>query len=429
MIRLTRRCLFAAPAMVGLSTRPLSSAAQAAALAPLKIGVLVTLEGPFVASGQDGLRGLELALRAAGYSAAGRRIETVIGPTDARPDVALRQARKLIEQDRVDFIIGPLSGSEGIALRDYAKTVPDRTIINGSSAALETTFIDPAPNFFRFITHGLQWGAGLGEYVVQTKGWRRIASVAADYSFGHTNFMGFAIDFCRAGGDIVRRFWVPLGQADFGSVVAQLPDDVDAIYLGLGGTDAINFLNQYLQAGTRMNFIGGSAMADQTILSSRGRAREALIGTPTSGMISDENPAPAWQAFVRSYREGFPEGQRFASPSFFATSYFIAARAALTALEAVRGDLSDGQAAFQRTLAALVLDTPLGPIRLDENRQAIGPVFVSEVMQRADGSLHNRMVKRIDNVNQTLGLSLEEFRALGLPGRETPMCARLRRSG
>ena len=429
MQHLTRRSVLAASALAGLAGRPRILSAQVASAAVVKIGVLVTLEGPFVASGQDGLRGLELALRAAGHSAAGRRIETVVAPTDARPDVALRQARKLIEQDRVDFIIGPLSGSEGIALRDYAKTVPERTIINGSSAALETTYIDPAPNFFRFITHGLQWGAGLGEYVVNTKGWRRIASVAADYAFGHTNFMGFAIDFCRAGGDIVRRFWVPLGQSDFGSVVAQLPDDVDAIYLGLGGSDAINFLTQYLQAGTRMNFIGGSAMADQTILSSRGRARDVLIGTPTSGMISDDNPDPAWQAFVRSYREGFAEGQRFASPSFFATSYFIAARAALAALEAVRGDLSDGQAAFQRTLAALALETPLGLIRLDENRQAIGPVFVSEVAQRADGALYNRMVRRIDNVNQTLGLTPEAFRALGLPGRDTPACARLRRAG
>jgi branched-chain amino acid transport system substrate-binding protein len=37
-------------------------------------------------------------------------------------------------------------------------------------------------------------------------------TVAADYSFGYTNFLGFAVDFCRAGGEIVERFWVPLGQ-------------------------------------------------------------------------------------------------------------------------------------------------------------------------------------------------------------------------
>ncbi|MDT9156048.1 ABC transporter substrate-binding protein, partial [Escherichia coli] len=81
------------------------------------------------------------------------------------PDRAVREARKLIEQDQVDFIIGPLSGSEGLALRDYAKTIPGKTIINAASGALETTYGDPAPNFFRFDPDGAQWGYGLGSYV------------------------------------------------------------------------------------------------------------------------------------------------------------------------------------------------------------------------------------------------------------------------
>jgi ABC-type branched-subunit amino acid transport system substrate-binding protein len=420
-----RRLFLAAAAALALGMPGIAAAQQE----PIRIGVLVALEGAFAQGGRDGIRGIELALATVNNTIAGRRIETIIAPTDTRPDTAVRQARKLIEQDRVDFVIGPLSGSEGIAIRDYAKTVPDKTFINGIAGAFEATWVDPAPNFFRFHTHGLQWGAGLGEYVVRTKGWRRIATVAADYSFGHTNFMGFAIDFCRNGGDIVRRFWVPLGAADFAGVIAQLPDDVDAIYLGLGGTDAINFLNQYAQAGTKMNFIGGTAMADQTVLTSRGRAREALIGTPTSSMISDENPDPAWQEFVARYRAAYPENQRFPSPTIFATGYYVSTLAAVEGLKAINADLSGGQRRFQQTLAALQLDTPLGRIRLDENRQAIGPVFVNEVTARADGSLYNRMVKRVDNVTQTLGLPVEQFRALGLPSRDTPDCARLRQGG
>jgi branched-chain amino acid transport system substrate-binding protein len=420
-----RRSFLAAAAAVAFALPGVAAAQQE----PIRIGVLVALEGAFAQGGRDGIRGIELALATVNNTIGGRRIETIIAPTDTRPDTAVRQARKLIEQDRVDFVIGPLSGSEGIAIRDYAKTVPDKAFINGSSGALEATWVDPAPNFFRFHTHGLQWGAGLGEYVVRTKGWRRIATVAADYSFGHTNFMGFAIDFCRNGGDIVRRFWVPLGAADFAGVIAQLPDDVDAIYLGLGGTDAINFLNQYAQAGARMNFIGGTIMADQTVLTSRGRAREALIGTPTSGMMSDENPDPAWQEFVARYRAAYPENQRFPSPTIFATGYYVSTLAAVEALKKVNGDLSGGQRAFMQALSTLEFDTPLGRIRLDETRQAIGPVFVNEVTARADGSLFNRMVKRVDNVSQTLGLPVEQFRALGMPGRDTPDCARLRTRG
>ena len=82
-------------------------------------------------------------------------------------------------------------------------------------------------------------------------------------------FLGFAVDFCKSGGDIVQRFWQPLGQSDFGGIIAQLPDNVDAIYLGLGGTDAINFLNQYQQAGEKTRLIGGTIMADQTVLTAK----------------------------------------------------------------------------------------------------------------------------------------------------------------
>jgi hypothetical protein len=35
---------------------------------------------------------------------------------------------------------------------------------------------------------------------VNKKGWKRIASVSADYSFGYTNFLGFAVDFCGCSG-------------------------------------------------------------------------------------------------------------------------------------------------------------------------------------------------------------------------------------
>ena len=200
----------------------------------IKIGILVALEGAFATGGQDGVRNVELALKQVNNTIAGKKIETVVAPTDTKPDTTVRMARKLVEQDKVDLIIGPLSGSEGIAMRDFAKTIPDKVVINGISGALKTTWVDPAPNFYRFNLDGSQWGFGLGNYVVKKKGWKRVATIAADYSFGYTNFMGFAVDFCKSGGDIVQRFWQPLGQSDFGGIIAQLPDNVDAIYLGLG---------------------------------------------------------------------------------------------------------------------------------------------------------------------------------------------------
>jgi len=392
----------------------------------IKIGILVATEGAFAAGGQDGIRNVQMALDQVNNMAGGKTIETVIAATDTTPDTAVRQARKLFEQDGVDIIIGPLSGSEGIAMRDYSKSVPEKTVINGISGALETTWVDPSPNFFRFNLDGAQWGSGLGSYVVNEKGWTRVAAVSADYSFGYTNFLGFAVDFCKAGGDIVERFWVPLGSSDFGGVIAALPDDVDAIYLGMGGTDAINFLNQFQQAGGETNLIGGTIMADQTVLTSKGQAKDALIGTPTSGPTATDNPDPAWQDYVLAYQNAFPEAERFPTPSLFGVGYYNATLAAIAGLNAVDGDLSDGHAKFHAALSALSLDTPLGTVTLNENRQATGSVFVNEVVEAADGTLKSEFKARTDGVTQTLGMTADEFRAMGLPSRDTPDCAALR---
>lgn len=412
----------------------LGAVAAAALFAPsallaegtVKLGILVALEGAFAAGGADGVRNVELAIKQAGGMAGGKTIETVVAPTDTTPDTTIRMARKLIEQDGVDIIIGPLSGSEGIAMRDYAKTIPDKTVINGVSGALETTWVDPAPNFFRFNPDGAQWGYGLGSYVVNQKGWKRVATVAADYSFGYTNFLGFAVDFCKAGGEIVERFWVPLGSSDFGGVIAALPDDVDAIYLGVGGTDAINFLNQYEQAGTETNLIGGTIMADQTVLTSKGRAKDALIGTPTSGWLAEDNVAPEWTSYVKAYQDAFPESERFPSPSLFGVGYYVAATAAIAALDQIGGDLSDGQAKLHDALSNLEHKTPLGVISLNENRQATGTIMINEVADDGKGGLRNALVGKAEGVTQTLGMSADEFRSMGLPSRDTPDCAALR---
>ena len=400
----------------------MSATAALAQDGPIKIGVLATLEGTYTVLGEDGIRGMKLALKEANDEAGGRKIETVVASTDTTPDSAVRQARKLIEQDGVSIIVGPLSGSEGIAIRDLAKNYPKVTFINGISGAQETTYVDPSDNFFRFNLDGAQWGEGLGDYVVNEKGWKVIATVAEDYSFGYTNFLGFALGFCNAGGEIVERNWVPLGTKDFASVIAALPDDVDAIYLGLGGGDAVNFLNQYQQAGGDANLIGGTIMVDGTVLSSKGSAKDALIGTPSSGPQADNWDDANWQKFVKAYQDAFAESDRFPTPSLFATGYYNATNAALQCIGETNGDLSDDEAAFRECLSGLELDAPNGKITLDDNRQAVGSNFIIEVAENDDGTLGTKFIKKVDDVNQTLGMDKAAFDAMGQPGRDVPKC-------
>lgn len=385
----------------------------------IKIGVLATFEGAFTVLGEDGLRGAMTAVDEAGGMVAGKKIEIVRGSSDASPDSAVRAARKLVEQDGVTVLVGPLSGDEGIAIKDYAKTQPGVTFINGTSAAQDTTLRDPAPNFFRFSTDGAQWMAGLGTYAYDEKGYRSVATVAEDYSFPYTQVFGFMAEFCKAGGHVPSKSWVPIGNKDYSSVIAALPDDVDAIYVALGGADAVNFLTQYQQAGGTAPLIGGSITVDQTVLTSKGKLRDVLIGTPSAGPIADTNDTPEWMAFVDAYKK---QDGAFPSPSLFAHGYYVDMKATLMALEAVGGDTSDGGEKLRAALSTLAFDTPTGKVSLDANRNAIADIYLTEVTEGADGNLVNKLIKVVPQVNQTLGIDPATFMALGAVGRDNPAC-------
>lgn len=405
-----------------LAAATLALAGPAAAQESVKMGALATLEGAFTVLGEDSMRGVELALEEFGYTAGGKKIELVTGSSDASPDSAIRATRKLVEQDGVQILVGPLSGSEGLAVKDYAKTQPNVTFLNGTSAAQDTTLRNPAENFFRFGTDGAQWMAGLGEHAYNEKGYRKVAVLAEDYSFPYTQVFGFLEPFCRLGGKapVEARFWVPIGNKDYSSVIAALPDDVDAIYVALGGADAVNFLTQYEQAGGELPLIGGSITVDQTVLGSKGRTRDFVIGTPSAGPISDTWDDPRWTAFVAAYKKKFPDG--FPSPSLFAHGYYINTKAALLALDQVGGDLSDGGKKYRAALAALSFETPTGKVSLDERRQAVADIFLTEVTEGPDGNLLNKTIKVIPQVSQTLGVPYEEFLKYGQVGRENPTC-------
>jgi branched-chain amino acid transport system substrate-binding protein len=409
-----RRTLLALALATGLTASSFALAEDT-----IKVGLLATFEGPFTVLGEDGQRGAMTAVEEVNGMVAGKKLEIVKGSSDASPDSAVRAARKLVEQDGVKVLVGPLSGDEGLAVKDYAKTKPDVTFINGTSAAQDTTLRNPAPNFFRFSTDGAQWMAGLGTYAFKEKGYKKVATVAEDYSFPYTQVFGFMAEFCKAGGHVPAKAWVPIGNKDFSSVIAAIPDDVDAIYVALGGADAVNFLSQYQQAGGKAPLIGGSITVDQTVLTSKGKIHDVMIGTPSAGPTADNNDSPAWKAFTAAYKK---QPGAFPSPSLFAHGYYIDMKAALLGLQQVNGDVSDGGAKLRAALSKLSFDTPTGKVSLDENRQAIADMFLTEVAKGADGNLYNKLVKVIPQVNQTLGIPKDEFMKLGVVGRDNPSC-------
>ena len=69
--------------------------------------------------------------------------------------------------------------------------------------------------------------------------------------------------------------------------------------------------------------------------------------------------------------------------------------ALILALVKVNGDLCDNEAKLKAALAKIEIDAPNGKIKLDDNRQAIGTNFVTEVVDDGKGALVSKVVKVI----------------------------------
>ena len=198
---------------------------------PLRLGILAECEGAFGGFNEDVVAGVTLAMvNAAGATvnsttttaldgftgavAGGRPIEVVgVGCGDDTADRIIQEVRTLVEQENAEIVIGPLSGDEAIAVANYAKDHPEVTFIDGIAGSQEPTLQVQAENYFRFHGDGAQWNAGLGDRLYNDAGWRTVAVIADDYSFGWTSAAGFIADFCAVGGDVVTR-GVPTARDD-----------------------------------------------------------------------------------------------------------------------------------------------------------------------------------------------------------------------
>jgi branched-chain amino acid transport system substrate-binding protein len=391
----------------------------------IKVGLLATLEGPFAPFGEASMQGAKVALLehggklqgtgprelVTGAKAGGKEIKLVIESSDATPDVAVEAMRRLVEQSKVDVAVGPLSGDEGLAIKNYAKRHTDVTFINGTSAAQNTTLRDPAPNFFRYTTDGAQWMAGLGKYAFDELGFKKVVTVGEDYSFPYDQVGGFMTEFCDAGGKVPKKIWVPLGTKDYASFIAQIPKDIDAVYVALGGTDALNFTKQFDEFfGKRVPLVGGSITVDGAIIKG---LKDRVEGTVSAGPVAVLDSS-AYKQYAAELKKNFPDA---GPPGLFDLGYYVEMKSLLMALDQAKGDVSGNDTALRGALSKLSWETPIGPVKLDQNRQAIANNYLFKVT-KGESSL----LDTVPNVDQTLGFPREEYVAKPKFDRKNPSC-------
>ena len=387
----------------------------------IKIGVISDCRGVFSAFYDQTLAGAELPLilrggklkgprpsdGLEGASVAGKRVELLLGCEDyLSPKTTLAEARRLVEHEGAGVLVAPGWEGDGLLIRDYAKRRP-RIVFSAASMEPETTLKEPAPNLFRFNIDAAQTMAGLGGYAYHELGWRNVVTFGEDDPSGWPVVAGFVAEFCSLGGNIVKRLWGPSELTDWSPVVAQIPSKgVDGVLMAssLQGTRGFfeaygrlhrNLSRQVLASGFALILAGRRITTNgrPSGLSNR------LLGVVAGDRLPFQSPAPAWVKYLHDFQKTFPGTQGGGAVPYI--PYYNAMEAVLEALEHVHGDLSQGERRLMAALRGLQLDAPDGRIRLDANRQAIGPNYLSRVARDGRGRLVIRTFRSVPDVEQT----------------------------
>src|SRR5499433_982859 len=263
---ISRRTLLAAGAAVGVmpSWRALAQSSE-----PLRIGFLTVKTGPLAAGGAQQEEGAALFLKERNGMIGGRKVELITQDTGGNPALAKTKLQELVERYKVAVSIGPLATNEAIAMDGYVRDtkVPLITTTSAATVDLKSHAVNP------WVLHAFgtapQVTYPLGDYAARTLGFKKIAVVAEDFTYGHEGAGGFQLAFEAAGGKIVQKLWPPLNTPEYAPYLAQIKPDVDGIYMGFAGSNPLRFLKQLEDYGLKgkIAVLGNTTSTDEAFSS------------------------------------------------------------------------------------------------------------------------------------------------------------------
>ena len=360
---------------------------------PLKIGFLTVLTGPLAAGGQQQEEGAGLFLSERNGMIAGRKVELITQDTGGNPAQAKTKTQELVERHKVPVMIGPLATNEALAMDGYIREtkVPLITTTSAATVDLKSHAVNP------WVLHAFgtapQVTYPLGDYAAKTLGFKKVAIVAEDFTYGHEGAGGFHVAFEAAGGKIVQKLWPPLNTPEYAPYLAQIRPDVDAIYMGFAGSNPVRFLKQFNDFGLKgkIAVLGNTTSTDEGILRVMG---DEAIGVYTGGWHAAGLDTPDNNKFVAGINAANKH-----DPGFYTAGPYTALLIVEEALKTI-GAKTDDTAAFLKAMHEVRLTHgPIGPVRLDEYGTPVLDIHIRKVA-RVNGKLTNTIVKTYPQVSQ-----------------------------
>ena len=371
---------------------PRIARAQSAAI---KIGLMAPQTGLVAAGGREIIDGFTSFWESVGNQVGGRKVELIVEDDASNPDTALQKARRLVDQAKVDFLFGNLLANTGLAVANYVKG-------NGTPyfipviAADDLTQRSRIKNVIRAGGYtASQFSRPLADWALK-QGYRKVAMIAQDYTFGHEQCGGFAQTFTEGGGTVLGQFWHPLNTSDFSPYLGQVAGlKPDAVFAMETGADSARLIQQYASFGLRgqIPLLGAQNATDQSVIRTLGAECEGIV---TSAHFAEGADLAATQGFVKTYSEKFSK-----TPSLYAFSHYVGAMWVAKAINAISGKVEDRDLFLDTVLKTDLPDSPLGkPVRFDDYGNPVYDVFIRKTVKNKDGKYWNVPVDTYPQVSQ-----------------------------
>jgi branched-chain amino acid transport system substrate-binding protein len=406
--RISRRTFVAGAAAVsGASAFPMPSIAQSA---PMKIGLLTVKTGPLAAGGIHAEEGITAFLREKNFTLSGRKVELLVADTGGNPAGAKNKAQELVERDKVNVVLGPFAAFELLATLDYLAQAKMPTL--AFAGADDVTQRKGNAYLTRTSYTSSQCLYPLADYVAKEMKLKRATSIADDFAFGYEQIGGFQRTLEDEGGRVVKKLWSPLNTADYAPYIAQIPD-CDVVCIGLAGSNPIKFIKQAKGLGVKQPLVGGSTVADDTIIGAYGDEANGVINTNPYSLDIDTE---ANKRFIAALRKHYGNDVRI---GHYAACFYIDGQVIEAAL-AKTGGKSDNPDEFVKAVRSVTLaETPRGPISFDNHGNVVIDVYVRRV-EKQGGKMVNKTIKTYHKVSQFWTMDPKSFLQKPVFSRDYP---------
>ena len=363
-----------------LASAGLMAIGPAVAAEKVKIGFVTTITTPAGVIGKDMVDEVKLAMEDIGGKMAGLDVELIVEDDGFKPAIGKQKTDKLVKQDKVQFVTGFIWSHVLLASQKSALGA-GKFLISSNAGPSQMAGKLCHKNFFSTSWQNDQTPMAMGE-VLNLNNVKSLYVMAPNYAAGKNMVAGVTRTFKGkiVGKDLTK--WGKDAQLDFSAELAKAKaSGAEGIFVFYPGKAGGAFIKQYAQAGLQGKIPLYSVFTvDSIALPKLQKANmNGVMGSVMTQFWAPDLDTPQNKKFVSGFKRKYGR-----YPSFYAAQSYDTMFLIKSAVEAVKGDLSNKDG-MRAAMEKANFPSVRGKFSYGNNHFPIQNFYSREVVKDSDG--------------------------------------------